>query len=725
MAEDQYSPLVQDQKLLNEVKYSARDFVSIADDLLRRMKIEYEDVYNDYATTSQGIMLRDLCAWAYAALAWYLDRTGSDCFLATARTRAAVERLVEQIGYKMSPAAAGSTTVQLTFPNGTPGPFEMKDRWRYRSTSGYQYESYAKYTQPTALAPGDVIPIDVRQGETRTLTYTSNGTKNQTYRLASIDEERFLGANNIEVWVDGLLWEEKDFLEFQALNQNHYEVSYLANPSIVRFGDGLAGNIPPVGAEIKIRFLIIDGEKGSVTSNSIQTSVDTLVIAGETVVFTVDNAAPARGRDPEKAESAKRWAPVSFAARGAAITQQDYEALANSFVDPAYGGVAKAYAINPRSGYDDLVFNELVTDIEDILRDFNTNVAALEDALRVNSDDMDAILATLTTIHATLEAYRVDMASWAGSADSGARDSLTSIEIAEAKSTIAEDQSDAALTSANTLKSMIQGGGADTNDMLEEADRIINATTSAKEESGGARTSASSAKDAIYSSVLPYTRDLLAYLQDGGAVEVQLDAMLVAISSMGTVVGDILSNVEAIEGEGQTAYEECLSKLGEMRVRIWELFSDDCLSNYVQVPILSLDLDGNYVAPSIGLRAALQSELDRIKEVTQVVEVVDGSPSLIGAEIRVKVSILDAYVPSEVVSQIRSVIVGMLKRRDFNSPLYLDALYEAVKQIAGIGYVNIVITGPTVTPPIIDADGNLVPSENTVIVYGSLDIEVV
>jgi hypothetical protein len=722
MTDDQYSPLVQDQKLLNEVKYAARDFVSIADDLLRRLKIEYEEVYNDYATTDQGIMLRDLCAWAYAALTWYLDRTASDCFLATARTRAAVERLVEQIGYKMSPAAAGSTPVTLTFPNGSPGPFEMKSRWRYQSTSGYPYESYAKFTQPTALSPGDQIEVGVRQGETRTLTYTSNGSKNQTYRLTSVSEDRFLGANNVEVWVDGGLWEEKDFLEFQADNQNHYEVSYLADPPIVRFGDGLAGAIPPAGAEVKIRFLIIDGEKGSVTSDSIQTSIDTLTVAGQAVNFTVTNSRPARGRDPEKAESAKRWAPVSFAARGAAITQQDYEGLASSFVDPSYGGVAKAYAINPRTRYDDLVFNELIIDVEDILRDFNTNVSALEVAIGLSSDEMAVILAALVDIHTTLGTYRAEMSGWAGAINTNAVNYISFMEVAEAKATIARDKSDTALTRANALRDMIQNGGSTTQEMLEEADAVINAATSALEESDGSRVAAGSAKDGIYTGVLPYARFLIGYLQNGGEVEEQLDSMQSNVTSMDSVVGDIESNLSAIEGEADTAYNDVNGKLGDMQTRIGDLFSDDCLSNYVQVPILSLDLDGNYVAPSIGLRSRLQTRLNAIKEVTQVVEVVDGSSSLVRAEVEVKVSILDAYIPSEVVSQIRSTIVGMLKRRSFNSPLYLDDLYTAVKQIDGIDYVNIVIVGPVTVPPIIDTDGNLVPPENSVIVYGSLVI---
>ena len=113
MTTDPYSPLVQDLVPLNKVKYAARDYPSIYDSLLRRLKIEYAEVYNDYASTTQGIMILELMAFAMQEIQWYLDRTANDCFLETARTRAAVERHVSQIGYKMRPAAANRAVVRL------------------------------------------------------------------------------------------------------------------------------------------------------------------------------------------------------------------------------------------------------------------------------------------------------------------------------------------------------------------------------------------------------------------------------------------------------------------------------------------------------------------------------------------------------------------------------------------------------------------------------------
>ncbi len=724
MAEDIYSPLVQDQKLLNEVKYAARDFASMADELLRRLKIEYGTVYNDYASTSQGIMLRDLAAWAYAGLTWYLDRTASDCFLATARTRSAVERLVEQISYKMQPAAAAVAKLILTFDDGTSQGFEMQDRWKFSSVTGLSFESYAKHTEAAALAPGAQINMDVRQGETRILTYTGNGRKNQTYRLANIDADRYLGVGTTDIWVDGQGWLENDFLEFDKTPQ--YEISYLANPPIVRFGDGVAGNIPPVGSEIKIRFLIIDGEKGNMKADTIQTSVDQLIIAGETVNFTVTNPERSRGgTEPEEAARAKRWAPGSFAARGAAITQQDYEALANSFVSPAFGAVAKAYATNPRTGYDDIVFNELISDIEGLLSAFNTTVSALEDSVNANAALMTSSMDIITGATTSLETLRTSLYSWSGSARAAVIDARTSCVDGYARAEGAYNASDTAVTGTQDLIDDINDSTVtDLSEVLTALSPILAAANAAKSESNLARSAALVAQGGIDTSI-PFLDGLVAATADDGDMDTYVQAINNELSTLSGLIVAIQTDLSSIDGAAsslETAVVDIMTGTGGMTERLGELFSDDCLSNYVQVPILSLDLNGDYVAPSVGLKTALQQYLNGIKEVTQVVEVVDGSSILVPAAIAVRVAILDAYIPAEVKSQIQSIIVGMLKGRDFNQPLYLDALYEAVKSVAGIDYVNISITGPSTAPPIIDSEGNLVPASNQVIVYGSLVI---
>jgi len=744
MATDPYNPLVQDLVPLNEVKYAARDYPSIYDSLLRRLKIEYQSVYNDYATTTQAIMFVELMAYATAQLQWYLDRTASDCFLETSRTRAAVARLVKQIGYKMGAAAASSTILTLTFPDGTTGPFTMPARWRYQGPGGLIYESYASHSQPVPLAAGESISVAVRQGETRLLTYTANGSKNQQYQMTNIGTDRFLGGGTVDAWVDGLLWTEYEFMEFEKTN--HYEVGYNDAPPIAQFGDGIAGNIPPPGAEIKLRFVIIDGEKGNVKANTITSSIDTLTIGGNAVTFTVTNQAGANGgTDPEDPERAKRLAPFAFAARGAAITEQDYEALSNSYTDPTYGSVAKAYAFNPRTSYEDIVFNGYTEQIEDYLDKYLnggtivdppvtfTGMIALETQLAAYAASLSPLITGLNEDVTNLASVRTDLESQIGTAV---------VQNTTAKSSASSAETDAALSVSNcgdadteldNLIVYVESLGLPSAEEEEVVDRISSAIRSigfASSYSQQAQTASGTAVGALTTAINDFLNPAfvsvteLATLPDFSipSIIVDMNADLTGITSIVEGAGGMQDQINTMVGQGQTLEDLILPELVLMQERIGELFDADCMSNYVQVPILSLDVDGNYAAPSVGLMTGLQSYLTQIKEVTQHVEVIDGSSILVQAEIEVLLEVnKDAFIEAEVVSDVVATIVGMLKGRDFNEPLYLSELYENVKATSdGIIRANVEITGPLMVPSVIDSEGNLVPEPNRVIIYGSL-----
>ncbi len=726
MADDPYAPLVQDAEPLNEVKYAARDYPTINDSLLRRLKLLYLTVYNDFASTVQGTMFLELMAYAIAQLQWFLDRTASDSFLKTSRTAAATSQGVEQIGYKMASAAASGTTLTLGFPDGTTDPFVMQARWRYQGPNNLQFESYAEkvISTPGGLAPGEEITVDVRQGESRLLSYTSDGSKNQTYRLTNVIEGKYLAVGSAQVWVDGSEWEENDFLEYEKTNQ--FEVSYLADPPLVRFGDGSAGNVPPASADIKIRFLIIAGEDGNVNANTIESSIDTLYIAGEKVTFTVDNASGSTGGvDPEDIDRAKRIAPFSFAARGAAITQPDYEALSQSFVSPTYGSPALSWAFNPRAAYDDIIFNTYIAAVNDLVEQNAIDATTLEVAISTaaasvsgNLDWMDVYLDRPTGT-VGLEQMRLDLYADVDSA-------RTYTQTAKDGADTSLGQVDAAVVTLTDFELTVDGWGSSSEKTQAQAfistmKTQTNAARASIAMVGASLTTAMTKLSTAYARLVdtpvpdwPESTmySLIQLLGD------QVDAIRAAfetpITGLQALADDNVGAAEALEAD-------VVVQLGLMHSRIGELFNADCLSNYVQVPILALDFNGNYAAPSVGLRTELQTYLNGIKEVTQQVEVIDGSSILVPAEITIDLRISEVYVDAEVQSKVDATVVGMLKGRSFDSPLYLSDLYENVKASSGgITYTNITIDGPTEFL----ADGNLVPGESKVIVYGTLTFNI-
>ncbi len=729
MAIDPFVPLVADRAPLNAVKWAARDYASTFDALFRRLKSLYLTVYNDYATTIQGIMLIEMMAYATAQIQWYMDRIASDAFLETARTPEAANRIVKQIGYKMRPAATASTLVDLGFPDGSPGPFTMLARWRYQGPSGLVFESYAPLVEAAAIpvtVPPQTRSVAVYQGETRILTFTSDGTSNQTYALSGVPEDSYVAHLSVEGWVDGLEWEERDFLTYVADEQ--FEVDYADNPPKIRFGDGIAGLAPPLGSEVKFRFVVIKGTKGNeAKAHSITSSIDTLTIGGTTVTFTVDNAeAPTGGADPETTDHARRIAPMSFAARGAAITAPDYDALSNSFTDPLYGAVAKAYAFNPRGTYSDLTFNNIVEQVELLLSTYVGVVSSLEDDIVAASATLTPLSTVITDAMVDLEAIRADMVSNVGTAKANMQGARAQCTMAETAINTTKATVDAQKVLLDDLHLFVTGEVIDPatktrilTDLAAASVQSTTASTNSTSALGNVQTAGTALDTTVSQFINPVLDDLtnVAPVAPDTSIPVIISDVNSAIASIQAALAVLDAKAIQIDGTAATLETDVNIETANMRSRIAALFSDDCMSNYVQVPILSLDADGNYVAPSVGLIHGLQAYLDTVKEVTQQVEVVDGTPGLVQATIEVEILVNSAYIYEEEASKVQSAIVELLKGRDFNQPLYESDLYKTVQAASiGIEYANIQITGPVAQ---LDADNNLVPSPNRIIVLAN------
>jgi len=175
-----------------------------------------------------------------------------------------------------------------------------------------------------------------------------------------------------------------------------------------------------------------------------------------------------------------------------------------------------------------------------------------------------------------------------------------------------------------------------------------------------------------------------------------------------------------LQGDAASMQALVLVDLLALQSRMSELFSEDCKSNVVQVPILSVDLDGFYAEPPSGLIRAVQDELDEISEVTQLVEVVSGGETLVAAVITVGVKVLQSYVYAEEKAAIEGALDEVLKGREYGEILTLDELHAAVDEATnGVDYVNVEIAGPVTY---LDSAGNLVPGSSRVVTKGSVTV---
>ncbi len=110
----------------------------------------------------------------------------------------------------------------------------------------------------------------------------------------------------------------------------------------IRTGDGKGAVIPPDGEEVVVDFKVGGGLRGNIDIGEIDTTIrGFLVTTSDPVEVRVQNQeAGAGGEEPETVDHARLFAPKVAGSTGRATTQDDYDALLNTFVHPVFGAVA-------------------------------------------------------------------------------------------------------------------------------------------------------------------------------------------------------------------------------------------------------------------------------------------------------------------------------------------------------------------------------------------------
>ncbi|PIR49409.1 hypothetical protein COU79_05015, partial [Candidatus Peregrinibacteria bacterium CG10_big_fil_rev_8_21_14_0_10_54_7] len=186
---------------------------------------------------------------------------------------------------------------------------------------------------------------------------------------------RFVAQTTMELTVAGADWTETEFLPYKQTDV--YAIDYNAEPQMLRFGDGLAGNIPAAGNDIRASYLSTAGKAGNVPAGTIVDVVRDLVVAFTSIELLIEQPTRSSGGDDrEELAKSKVMIPGYVAARDVAVTAGDYYSLANAFRDAVSGAVAVAHAFVTMSAADDITLQSLVTLISDLVTGLASDVAA-------------------------------------------------------------------------------------------------------------------------------------------------------------------------------------------------------------------------------------------------------------------------------------------------------------------------------------------------------------
>ena len=648
---------------LTRVKFVARDFFTYADDLVARVAEQFPDTFNDFVSSDLGVMLIEMAAWAADSIAFGQDMYASESYLDTARVRRAVNRLARSLGYKMGPATASSTDLSVRLAAIQAFDVIIPVGFQFQGPNDLVFEASQAVTFPAGEGPLSVArTVSVREGHTVVQNFPagSAGVKNQRFPLSPGDG-RFVAQTTMELTVAGADWTETEFLPYEQTDV--YEIDYNAEPQMLRFGDGLAGNIPAAGNDIRASYLSTAGKAGNVPAGTIVDVVQDLVVAFTSIELLIEQPTRSSGGDDrEELAKSKVMIPGYVAARDVAVTAGDYYSLANAFRDAVSGAVAVAHAFVTMSAADDITLQSLVTLISDLVTGLASDVAAET--------------ADITAAEAAIASEVVD-----------ATDGLN--DVSNALLSI-----DASVTTGSAL---IDGIGPPVGVVL-----------------------ASSLTATDYVTLRGCFANIEAQSVTAMAGEFAAVLAQTNITTALADITDVVANINSLVGVG---FEPIvIGYLGDIYDHVDTILSSTCKSNLVTVPILTKDKDGFYAPPSTALVRSLQAYLNSRKEITQIVVVVSGESGLVYAVISGVVGVAAGYVKAKVLGKCNEAINNILRGRDFDSNLYISDLYrevvpkDGVGGIPGVSWATLAITGPA---DHINSDGTLVVGDSEVITRGT------
>jgi hypothetical protein len=703
---------------LNRVRFSGFDFDSHEDEIFSRLQVQFAETFNDFAVSSLGIMLIDVFSFGLDSLSFYVDRRATDQYLFTARTRKSAARTSRQLGYKMAGAVASSVEVTCQVTTAQTVEATMPFGFQFLGPRGLIFEAQESVTWP--IGSTDVFTVTAAEGETLSSSFTSDGTANQVFQIDTVPSGKFIvgpgsdGVSKVTVEVDGDPWDEVDLLVFG--NNNQFEVGFSDDPPTLRFGDGIVGNIPETSASIVVTYFSTSGIAGQATSGTIVNTVTPLTANFASVPLEVNNPeGTSGGADLESVTSAKANAPLAFKSRGVNITREDYETRAGTFRDPVFGAIAVAQAIRVESSSTDAFLQTLLSDLNLEWDTLQALIPAAVTSVTGTLDDLDAKVLSAQESDDLLATALSDIESDATSASSAA-------DTAKTASSIANTTANAASVDASAIIATVTGYGATgtLGDLhADDRDYLLKNLNTVLANSQEAAIQASTAN----SDTTTIRQDMDNLIETKGTGETLRASIRTDIDGIETDSATIRTTMTTLLADSVASEDNFDSLVAQIDAHVDSFLSADCKANLIDVPVLTLDSDGFYVAPTQGLLTSLQRFLDAKKEVTQVIKVVGADYLLARPTIVANIGVIQGYSESSIRSQVEATFLGVLKARAFGAPLNLSELYGPTSPssgvIEGVSFINISITEPSGS---LDSDGNLNVELFEVVTRGTMTI---
>jgi len=365
---------IPDDRKSNLIDYNLKGFDDYRVALQNYLKAVYPLDYNNFAASDLGQMLLEMFAYMASVLTLRADMTANEMYIDTVKDEGNLKRLLQLIGVSMKGPTASKATGQLTIPSdvtlGGGGTVTVRENNRrinitnQRSGTPLTYTMYQQltngaldlFTKDLAISNSDFTDnvnnnIILLEGALQTQTGSFEAAQSrQTITIPNGPIiEGSIGVSSTEGY--GVQYNEiSNLFAASGGDQPVFEKTYTDGfGAVLTFGDGVLGRLPTPGATYTITYRRGGGVNGDIVRENINQDIN-VVVGTQTVNANVKNITKGTGGlAAETVEHAKRYAPYFFRTQYRAVTGEDYNALANSFVGNA-GQTAKAMAVLRKNG---------------------------------------------------------------------------------------------------------------------------------------------------------------------------------------------------------------------------------------------------------------------------------------------------------------------------------------------------------------------------------------
>jgi len=318
--------------------YINKEYDAIRQELVARIP-QLTDRWTDFNESDLGIVLLELFAGVGDMLAYYLDAQAAECYLPTARQRQSIINLCALINYRLHGPVAATTRVRFTLGQPAQRDITIPAGTVCRGqglSEPIPFETVSDLVITAGLREGEV---NARQGTRRTEVFAGTGQAFQRLALTNPG----VAHGTVTLSVTGVTWQAVEHFADSGQADIHFRVDINGlDQTVLQFGDGKFGVMPPAGSTIAVTYLTTLGPEGNLAPHLITELPSPILVDGLPITATVDNPIPATGgTDAESHDHARLLAPAVLRSTWKAVTKADYQALCMAFP-----GIAKAQVLD-------------------------------------------------------------------------------------------------------------------------------------------------------------------------------------------------------------------------------------------------------------------------------------------------------------------------------------------------------------------------------------------